>query len=111
MVWLWLTMWVFAYWIFWYLLTMSGACTCKRSKFPWFAYDHPTRRRWIFGIVVLLVVGVVVGLLWDHYWLCWWGWWESVALAYHEKDKMRRAMKATGRVVIDTFGRLRVQPA
>jgi hypothetical protein len=34
-----------------------------------------------------------------------------VALAYHEKDKMRRAMKATGRVVIDTFGRLRVQPA
>jgi hypothetical protein len=75
-----------------------------------FAKQHPKRPQWIFGIVVVAIVGTGWFFLFGEWYI--WGWAviETIALVIHENDKIKRAMKATGRVVIDAFGRLRIHP-
>lgn len=93
------------------LLRKAFPCRCGRTHPPYYFRHH-----WKVGVMVgLAVVMALIVLLgaWagDVFMLATGtliGGMEGLAAWYHERDKIRRALKGAGRVVVTATGRLRV---
>lgn len=84
-------------------------CTCRRASL-FYSPRHPHVRGWWALVALWALAGVFVtvlgvpfeGAFFTQSVYC------VIAIILHEKDKIRRAAKAAGKVVVDAFGRLRV---
>ena len=93
-------------------------CDCGRQRLPYFAKDHNKVWTMIFWAVIVTIcvavdfidavvkpsfsndlLVVVFSLLAFYYWRGVW---------FHEKDKIKKAAKAAGRVFVNQHGRLKV---
>lgn len=94
------------------VLTEKAPCSCRRFFIPFFTPLHLRVKVWGAMAVSMLLIAIVGALLgWDPAWsLFGLVGYEAIGIAIHERDKIRRAAKALGEVVIDAFGRLKVHP-
>ena len=92
------------------VLFFDKNCDCRRQHPPYFYLSHAVRYMYAVAVfeTVMSILSILTGPIGAIFWVlfCIKSW---LAVYYHEKDKIKKAAKVLGRVIVTGAG-LKVQP-